>query len=297
MAILVDENSRIIIQGLTGKVGRIFSERMAKYNASLVGGTAPGKGGKFNDYGVPIFDFVYEAREATQADWSLICVPAAAVKDAVIEAVDAGIKHIVIYAEGVPAHDTLYFLNYAELKNVMVFGPNSAGVFSPGKANVSDLNDSMVGSGNVGIVSKSGTLTYEIIEVVKQIGLGVSTVACLGGDPLIGTDYVQILRKFNEDEETKLIVLLGEPGGDLEIKAAEYIQLMKKPVIAYIIGQNAPQGKKMGHAGALISSKEESAENKKEILQRAGAYTVPILTNIADVIKNIIELHSPDTRR
>ena len=180
MAILVDKNSRIIIQGLTGKVGQIFAERMVKYNTPLVGGVTPGRGGSVDQYGVPIFDFVKEACEATKADWSLICVPAMAVKDAVIEAVDAGIKNIVIYAEGVPVHDSLVFLNYAASRNVMVFGPNSAGVFSPGQTNISDPQDSIVSSGNVGIVSKSGTLTYEVIEVLKDINMGVSTVACLG---------------------------------------------------------------------------------------------------------------------
>jgi len=287
MAILVDEKSRIIIQGLTGKVGRIFSERMVQNKTPLVGGVTPGRGGSVDSYGVPVFDSVREAEQATQADWSLVCVPALSVRDAVIEAIDAGITHIVVYAEGVPAHDALAFLDYASLKNVAIFGPNSAGVFSPGRANVSDLDDRIVESGDIGIVSKSGTLTYEVIELLKQIGLGVSTVACLGGDPLIGTEYVQLLKEFAEDEQTKIVVLLGEPGGDLEIKAANYIRQMKKPVVAYIVGQNAPRGKKMGHAGALVSSQEETAESKKEILQNAGAYVVSTLTQIPNVVKSL----------
>jgi succinyl-CoA synthetase alpha subunit len=287
MAILVDETSRIIIQGLTGKVGQEFSRRMVQNKTPLVGGVTPGRGGSVDSYGVPVFDSVRDALQATHADWSLICVPALAVRDAVIEAVDAGIKKIVVYAEGVPAHDALAFLDYAGLKNVKVFGPNSAGVFSPGRANVSDLDDRIVGSGNVGILSKSGTLTYEVIEVLKQVGRGVSTVVCLGGDPLIGIDYVPLLKAFSRDEQTKIVVLLGEPGGDLEIKAAHYIRRMKKPVVAYIVGQNAPRGKKMGHAGALVSSQEETAESKKKVLRDAGAYVVATLTQIPIVVKSL----------
>jgi succinyl-CoA synthetase alpha subunit len=163
-----------------------------------------------------------------------------------IEAMESGIKNIVIYSEGVPFHDSLYMVNYAKLTNTMIFGPNSAGVVSPGKANVSDLNDAILKEGNIGIVSKSGTLTYEVIELLEKSGLGISTVACLGGDPIIGTNYVDVLKKFNEDDETKLVIMLGEIGGQLEIKAAEYIKHMKKPVISYIVGQSAPPTQKNG---------------------------------------------------
>lgn len=288
MSILLDENSKIIIQGITGRVGQIFSKRMRQYGTPLAGGITPGKGGTLDNFGVPVFNFVSEAVEAVQADWSLICVPPLLVKDAVIEAVDAGIKNMVIYSEGVPVHDSLFFINYAELNNAMIFGPNSAGVISVGKANVSDLDDSIVKNGKIGIVSKSGTLTYEVVEGVQNIGMGISTVVCLGGDPVVGTDYVSVLEKFEADDDTRLVILLGEPGGDLEIKAAEYIRHMKKKVIAYIVGQNAPKGKKMGHAGALVSGSGETAEAKIEILKSAGALTVPILTAVPKLINSLI---------
>ncbi len=288
MAILAHEKSRIIIQGLTGKVGRIFSQRMTENKTPLVGGVTPGRGGSVDDFGVPVFNLVEEACQATQADWSFICVPPLAVRDAVIEAIDGGIKYIVIYSEGVPVHDALVFLYYAAQKNVLIFGPNSAGVYSPGKASVGDLNEYLISPGNVGIISKSGTLTYEVVDLLKSMDLGASTVACLGGDPLVGCDYLTLLQEFEKDEDTKLVIMLGEPGGDLEIKAAPYIKKMSKPVVAYIIGQNAPEGKKMGHAGALVSNKEETAESKKALLEAAGAHVVATLTQIPKTIRKII---------
>lgn len=281
MAIVVNRDSRIIIQGITGKVGRIFTDRMLRFHTPLVGGVAPGKGGSRYD-NVPVFDLVEEAVREVGADTTLIIVPSRFIKSAVYEAVDAGIRNVVIYAEGIPVKDSLCFLEYARIKGVNVFGPNSAGVFSPGEANISDLQDDICGirKGPVGIVSKSGTLTYEIVDIIARSGLGVSTVACLGGDPVVGMDYDKTLQLFLEDHETQAIVMLGEIGGYLEIDAAQTVRQSKKPIIAYIAGQKVPPGKKMGHAGAIITKGDDSAEAKNQVLSDNGAITVSQIGHI-----------------
>ncbi|SHE32749.1 succinyl-CoA synthetase alpha subunit [Seinonella peptonophila] len=283
MAILIDEKSRILIQGMTGSVGQIFAKRMLTYQTPLVAGVTPGKGRQVL-FGVPIYSTVLEAVQETAANVSLVIVPPNVVKEAVFEAIDAGIKTIVIYSEGVPVHDSIRMIEYAKLKDVLVFGPNSAGVVSPRKANVSDLDDSILQPGKIGIVSKSGTLTYEVVEILKDLSFGISTIVCLGGDPVIGVQHDQILELFEQDMETEAIIYIGEIGGNDEKRSAEVIKQMEKPVFSYVAGKHAPVGKRMGHAGAIIHREDESASNKQQILKESGALVVDIITDLRSVL-------------
>ncbi|WP_144513828.1 succinate--CoA ligase subunit alpha [Bacillus sp. FJAT-22090] len=282
MAIIVDSNSKVIIQGITGKVGQSFAERMLFYNTPLVGGVTPGKEGQVV-FGVPVYDSVQKAVNLTGADTSFISVQPKLVKQAVLEAVDAGIKVIVIYSEGVPVHDSMEFVQYAKLHGTMVFGPNSAGVVTAGMTNISDIHDSILKPGNIGIVSRSGTLTYEVIEMLKENGLGTSTVACLGGDPVVGMQHADVLRLFENDPDTKAVVYVGEIGGNDELESASVIKQMTKPVFSFIAGMYAPQDKRMGHAGAIISNESETASKKQEILKSAGAITLNLITDLEQV--------------
>ena len=282
MAIIVNEHSKISIQGITGNIGQSFAKRMIDYNTPIVGGVTPGKGGE-KVFDLPVFDTVEEAVQQTGADCSFISVRPIFVKQAVYEAIDAGIKVIVIYSEGVPIHDSLEIVQYAKLKNVKLLGPNSAGVVSPGKANLSDIHDSILIPGNIGIVSRSGTLTYEVVEMLKQQNLGTSTIVCLGGDPVVGLQHSEVLKLFEQDPETDVIVYVGEIGGNDEILSAEVIKEMKKPVYSFIAGLYAPEGKRMGHAGAIISNDSETAKAKQDILSEAGATPINILTDLAKI--------------
>ncbi|QKY70271.1 CoA-binding protein [Lentibacillus sp. CBA3610] len=286
MAIIINENSKIIIQGITGKTGRSFANRMQSYQTPLVAGVTPGKGGQ-SVSGIPVFNFVGEAVSQFDANVSFVSVPAAHVEQAVYEAIDAGIEVIVIYTEGLDPHTSMKIITYAKLHQVTLLGPNSAGIVSPGKANVSDIHDSILTPGNIGIVSRSGTLTYEIVDLLKQHGLGISTIACLGGDPLIGTRHHEVLRDFEDDQETDLVVYLGEIGGEDELFSAEFIKDMQTPVFSYIAGVHAPPGKKMGHAGAIANRGDETAEAKQRVLEEAGAVPLDI---ILDLISRIQEL-------
>ncbi|MEK3954512.1 succinate--CoA ligase subunit alpha [Psychrobacillus sp. FSL K6-1464] len=282
MAIIINSDSKVIIQGITGKVGKSFAERMLLYFTPLVAGVTPGKEGQ-DILGVPVFNSVQKAVNLTNADTSLIIVQPKLVKQAVLEAIDAGIKVIVIYSEGVPVHDSMEFIQYAKLHGTMIFGPNSAGVVSTGIANISDIHDSILKPGNIGIVSRSGTLTYEVIEMLKENGLGTSTVACLGGDPIVGVQHADVLRMFENDPDTRAVIYVGEIGGNDEISSASVIRQMTKPVFSYIAGMYAPEDKRMGHAGAIISNESETAAKKQEILKSAGAITLKILTDLEQV--------------
>ncbi|MEW9672879.1 succinate--CoA ligase subunit alpha [Ammoniphilus sp. 3BR4] len=284
MAIIVNDQSKVIIQGITGSVGKSFADRMVQYGTPLVAGVTPGKGGQ-KVGNVPVFNSVQESVSRTGADTSFISVRPTMVKQAVLEAIDAGIKTIVIYSEGVPVHDSMQMVQYAKLHGVKLLGPNSAGMVSPGKANVSDLHDSILIPGRIGVVSRSGTLTYEVVDMLKILGLGTSSIVCLGGDPVIGIQHDEILQLFEQDEETDAVVYIGEIGGTDEVKSAEVIKAMKKPVYAYIAGQFAPPGKRMGHAGAIIQSSLETAAEKQRILQEAGAVVVDVLSDLLEVIR------------
>jgi succinyl-CoA synthetase alpha subunit len=287
MAILVDGETRILVQGITGHTGANLAARMRDEGGPLVAGVSPGRpGGTVG--GAPVFASCREAVAATGADASFVCVPARVVLDAVLEAVDAGLRTIVVYAEGVPIHDAVFMSAYGAARGARILGPNSAGCISPGQANLSDLNGRLLVPGSVGIVSKSGTLTYEVIAELNGLGLGQSTVVCLGGDPVVGTSHADVLEMFDTDASTEAVVLIGEIGGRSELDAAEVVARMRKPVVAYIAGLHAPAGKRMGHAGALLGSAEENVPGKRAALAQAGASVVPDLLGIADAVANAL---------
>jgi succinyl-CoA synthetase alpha subunit len=280
MAIIVNASSRVIVQGATGTVGRAFAERLARvYPSTFVGGVAPGRGGqRIADR--PIFDTVSEAVKKVGANTSIVVVPASNAADAVLEAIDAGIKVISIYTEKIPLHQVMHFLAYAQMHGVTIIGPNAAGVISAGLGCAGEPRAHDLIPGDIGIVSKSGSITYEIVAELNAIGLGVSSVCCLGGDPILGTDYRQVLRWFAADPMTRGIVMAGEIGGTLENEAAEAIQEIDKPVVVYIGGYSAPPGKPMGHAGAIVMGAGETAQYKADVLRSAGAVVVPLFEEL-----------------
>lgn len=283
MSILLDASSRILIQGITGATGRAYAQRMVENGTPLVGGISPGKGGHVVS-GVPVFDTAAQAITATRADCVLSSVGNGRALDAVYELVQAGAKLIVLYTENVPIHDAVKMVAYARSRQVFLMGPNSAGIISPGKANLADISDSRARAGRIGIVSKSGTLTYEVMDAIHACGFGESSVACLGGDPVVGTTYADILPLFEADADTDAVIMVGEPGGLLEYEAARYIKTMTKPVLAYIAGRHAPAQKRMGHAGAISSAGDTSASAKMQALQDVGVTIVPLVTEIGRVL-------------
>lgn len=295
MAVLVDAATRILIQGITGHTGSNLANRMLDEGSPVIAGVSPSRPGG-DVAGVPVFASCHEAIRATGANASFICVPAAFALDAALEAIDAGISIIVVYAEGVPVHDALAISAYGRARGVCVLGPNAAGCISPGLANLSDLNAKLLMPGPVGIVSKSGTLTYEVIDGLNKRSLGQSTVACLGGDPVVGTSHAAVLEMFEKDPETRAVVLIGEIGGRSELDAAEVVARMRKPVVAYIAGLHAPPGKRMGHAGALLGSPEENVPGKRAALERAGAHVVSDVLAIGDNVYRVLsEKRAPQT--
>jgi succinyl-CoA synthetase alpha subunit len=284
MSILVGSHSRILVQGITGQTGRLFAEKMIAGGTPLVGGVTPGKGGAVVA-GVPVFDSMREAVDATGADAVLCCIAPAYVLDGMYEVVDAGIPLAVLYIENIPVHDAIRMCAYAQARGTRLLGPNSAGVVSPGRANMSDLNDANLRPGRIGIVSKSGTLTYEVIDELHRHGMGESTVVCLGGDRVIGTGYADVLQLFEDDPDTDLVVLIGEPGGGLEYPAAARAATMRTPVVAYITGQASPQDARMGHAGAVVGEDERSRpQSKMQAFSSAGLVVAQRVTDIGAVV-------------
>lgn len=270
MAILVDKNTRLIVQGITGAEGRFHTEQMVKYGTAVVGGVTPGKGGEWVD-GVPVFDTVKMAVEATDANTSVIFVPAPFAADAIFEAVDAGIKLVVCITEGVPVRDMMRVYQTIRKSHSRLIGPNCPGLLTPSQAKVGIMPGYIAKPGNVGVVSKSGTLTYEVVNALSEKGIGQSTCVGIGGDPIIGTSFVDVLEMFENDPDTEKVAILGEIGGRAEIDAAEYIKAhMTKPVAAFIAGRTAPPGKRMGHAGAIVEGGEGTAEEKIAALEAAG---------------------------
>jgi len=270
MAILVDNDTRLVVQGLTGSEGRFHGLRNRAYGTSLVAGVTPGKGGQDVD-GVPIFDTVAKAVAECGANTAMVFVPAPFAADAVYEAVDAGIKTVICITEGVPAHEMLRLHTFIASRDVAMIGPNCPGALSPGKANVGIIPAEIFTPGNIGLVSRSGTLTYQIGHELTQLGLGNSTIVGIGGDPVVGSSFIDILGRFEADPETEYVVMVGEIGGDEEEKAAQFIvENMTKPVVAYIAGFTAPPGKTMGHAGAIISGSAGTAEAKQAALEARG---------------------------
>ena len=286
MAILVDRGSRIIIQGMTGYNGRNIASRMLEGGTPLIGGVTPGRGGD-RVHGLPVVDSCREAVEQFGANASFISVPARFAEQACSEAVDAGIRVLTVYTEGVPIADAIRMAAHARAHGAVLLGPNAAGCVSPGQANLSDINDKNLDSGRVGIVSKSGTLACEVVDALRDAGMGESTVVCLGGDPVTGTSHRDILERFERDPATGCVALLGEIGGRAELLAAEFVPRMTKPVVAFIAGRSAPPAKRMGHAGALLLSGEEGAVAKTVALRTAGAVIASEITDVVDRIREI----------
>ena len=288
MSILVDENTRLIIQGITGREGTFHCEQMLEYGTKVVAGVTPGKGGE-SVLGVPVFNTVREAMEATDANASVIFVPALHTAAGVYEALDAGLKTIMTIAEHVPVHDMMGVYHMARAKGARVIGPNSFGVISPGKSKAGFMADRIFKPGHVGLMSRSATNCYETVFMMSNAGIGQSTCVGVGGDMIPGSTFIDILPLFEADDETKAIVMIGEIGGSEEELAAEYIKKhVTKPVVALIAGKNAPKGKSMGHAGAIVAADGTgSAENKEKALRAAGVHIAETTSGIVDILKSL----------
>jgi len=282
MAILIDTSTKVVVQGLTGKEGQFHALRNRAYGTDVVAGTRPGKGGEEVE-GIPIFDTVAQAVEGTGANTSLIFVPPAFASDAIMEAAAAGCAVVVCITEGIPAQDEARVYNYVKQTSpgTVLIGPNCPGLISPGKSNVGIMPDEITLPGNVGVVSRSGTLTYQAVHELTMLGIGQTTCIGIGGDPVPGTNFIDVLSRFQADPETEGIVMIGEIGGDAEEQAAAYIdEHVTKPVVAYVAGVTAPAGKKMGHAGAIISGSKGTAQAKMEALREAGVVVLDDPTQI-----------------
>ena len=285
MSILINKNTKVICQGFTGSQGTFHSQQAIEYGTKLVGGVTPGKGGTVH-LGLPVFNTVKEAVDATGATASVIYVPAAFGKDSILEAIEAGIKLIVCITEGIPTLDMLVIKEKLKETDVIMIGPNCPGIIVPDECKIGIMPAHIHLAGHVGIVSRSGTLTYEAVKQTTDIGLGQSVCIGIGGDPIPGSDFISILALLEQDPKTKVIVMIGEIGGSAEEEAAEYIKkYVSKPVIAYIAGVSAPVGKRMGHAGAIISGNKGTAEEKVKVLKAAGITVVNSLTEIGDAVK------------
>ncbi len=286
MAIFVNEKNKVVVQGATGHQGVFHIGEMLNFGTKVVAGVTPGKAGQ-NVHNVPIFNSVMEAVDETHADTSLILVPARFAKDAVFEALDAGIKTVVTITENIPFHDAMEFVHYAKYNDAVLIGPNCPGIASPGKTKIGILPGSIFKTGNVGVASRSGTLTYEIVNSLSEKDIGQSTCVGLGGDPIIGTTFIDSLNAFEQDKDTKAIVLVGEIGGTAEEDAAEYItDHISKPVFAFIAGRTAPPGKRMGHAGAIIARGKGTADSKIKAFKKADVKLAQFPTDIADLVES-----------
>ncbi len=290
MPILVDENTRLLVQGITGREGRFHTKLMLQYGTKIVAGVTPGKGGQ-EVYGIPVYDSVYEAlEEHPRVNTSIVFVPARFAPDAVLEAIDAGLELVVIITEHIPVHETLRFVKYAKCKGVTVVGPNTPGVISPGLAKVGIMPGKVFKKGRIGIISRSGTLTYEIAYAISKAGLGVSTSVGIGGDPIVGLDFVDAAKLFLEDEETDALVIIGEIGGDAEERFASFLDEkgFDKLVVAFIAGRTAPPGKRMGHAGAIISVSGGSAREKIKALESVGVKVAETPSEIPKILSRVL---------
>ena len=295
MAILIDEKTKVIVQGITGRIGSFHTKEMVAYGTNVVGGVTPGKGG-MTHLGLPVFNTVKQAVEQTGAEASALFVPAAAAADSLMEATDGGIKYAVAITDGIPALDMMrvkrFMRRYKAIKKMILTGPNCAGTISPGKAMMGIMPGHIYMPGNVGVVARSGTLGYEAASQMKAVGIGITTSVGIGGDPINGSSHRDILEMFEADPDTEAVMMIGEIGGPQEAEAAEFIKSeMSKPVVAYIAGMTAPKGRRMGHAGAIVSGKGESAAEKVEILQEAGVAIAPnpseLGSTMAEVMKKL----------
>lgn len=287
MAIIIDKNTKVIVQGITGKQGSFHTKEMLSFGTQIVAGTTPGKGGLVVE-GVPVFNSVEEAIEKTKANASVIFVPGPYTKEAAFEAIEAGIKVLVIITEKVPVHDALNIVNLAKKRETIILGPNTFGICSSGQCKIGIPPNSIFTPGNVGVVSRSGTLTYEIVSSLTNKGIGQTTCLGLGGDRVVGLSFIDILRKFEEDSLTKVVVMVGEIGGSQEEEASEFIKSMKKPVVAYIAGKSSPPGKRMGHAGAIIERGKGAFASKVQALTAAGAMVAELPSQVVDFVEQIL---------
>ena len=291
MAIWLDHRSKVIVQGMTGTEGRKHTNRMLMFGTQMVAGVTPGKGGQsvtFEEDPIPVFNTVREAKHATGANVSCVFVPPPFAKQAVMDAIDAGIELVVVITEGIPVKDTAEFRAAAEEKGVRLIGPNCPGLISPGRSNVGIIPPNIARSGHIGLVSKSGTLTYQMMFELGDIGF--SSCIGIGGDPVIGTTHIDALAAFEEDPETDSIVMIGEIGGDAEERAAEYIRKhVTKPVVAYVAGFTAPEGRTMGHAGAIVSGSSGTAQAKKVALEKAGVKVGRTPSETAQLVRDIMK--------
>ncbi len=285
MAVLLDANTKLLVQGITGHQGQFHTHAMLDYGTKVVAGTSPGKGGATVE-GVPVFDSCFEAVDATGANASILFVPAPYAKDAAIEAIEAGVELLVIITERIPFHDCLDIVPYARAKGCRVIGPNCPGLISPGKAKAGIMPSHIFRPGDVGVISRSGTLTYEIVNAITQAGFGQSTCLGIGGDPVIGTSMPEALELLSKDRETKRIVVVGEIGGTTEEETAKRAKRIRKPVYAYVAGRTAPPGKRMGHAGAIISRGMGTAESKIRAFEAAGVPVAGYPVGIAGLLQS-----------
>jgi succinyl-CoA synthetase alpha subunit len=286
MSILVDKDTRLIVQGITGNEGLFHTRAMMAYGTNVVAGMTPGKGGEWVDEKIPVFDSVKLAVEATGANTSIIFVPARFAADSIFEATDAGLPFIVCITEGIPVSDMMRVRNYIDQKQTRLLGPNCPGLLTPGESKVGIIPGDIAIKGNVGVVSRSGTLTYEVLYALKLVGIGASTCVGIGGDPINGTNFIDVLELFEEDPQTEKVVLIGEIGGTDEEKAAEFIKTkMTKPVVSFIAGQTAPPGKRMGHAGAIIEGGAGTAADKIKALESAGVRVAKHPEEIPSLLK------------
>ena len=295
MSILIDRTTPVLVQGISGRIGSFHTKEMLDYGTNVVGGVVPGRSGEAVE-GVPVFDTVKDAVKQTGATTSIVFVPPPFAADAIMEAADGGLKTCITITDGIPAHDMIrvkrYMRRYRADSRMRLIGPNCAGIISPGKALVGIMPDHIYLPGSVGVVGRSGTLGYEAASQMKQLGIGVSTSVGIGGDPINGSSFTDILALFEQDPETTAVVMIGEIGGPQEAEAAEFVRAsMTKPVVAYVAGLSAPKGRTMGHAGAIISAFGESASEKVEILREVGVTIAPtpseIGSTIADVVKQV----------
>ncbi len=295
MSILVNKKTKVLVQGITGSEGTFHTTQMIEYGTNVVAGVTPGKGGTMFAEKIPIFDTVKDAVEKTKADTSVIFVPAGFAADAIIEAVDAGINLVVCITEGIPTRDMIKVYNYVQNlnrngRNVRFIGPNCPGIISPGECKIGIMPGFIHMKGKVGVISRSGTLTYEAVDQLTKLGIGQSTCIGIGGDPVIGTRFIDAIKLFNEDKNTEAVVMIGEIGGNAEEEAALYIKKnVKKPVVGFIAGRTAPPGRRMGHAGAIIAGGKGTADEKMRVMRECGIKVVESPADIGKAVKQVLE--------